>query len=301
MRSFLRHVWVIMRYELADSVKSRRVVILLVLYLAGAMLACNGFITVMHRIEDQLSETLALPSASSAGVVTNALWRSKAFRRMVVELVGNRETALEILSIPPIAVVYGWLALTFTPVLVTLSASGRIAEEVSSGSVRYVLTRTPRPAWCLGKFMGQACEVLLALMLSAIGTWCVARFRMATSGDIQTARWIILHAWKAWIYSLAFVGLALGISQIMRSPYYAMGLSLIVVVGMGIISLMATHWAGDGWRQLWQLVDFVVPMGHKMGLWRLKAAYVCTSSVYLVALGFAYCFAGYSVFARRGA
>ena len=179
MSTFFRHVWVVLRYELADTIRSRRVVILLLLYLAGAMLTCNGFITAMHKLETQLADTLALPAASSAGVVTDTLWRSKTFRRMVISLVGNKEIALEILSVPPIAVIYGWLAFMFTPVLVTLSAAGRIAEEVSSGSVRYVLTRTSRPAWCIGKFMGQACEVLLALVLSAIGTWSLARFHMA--------------------------------------------------------------------------------------------------------------------------
>jgi ABC-type transport system involved in multi-copper enzyme maturation permease subunit len=299
--TFLRHVWVVLRYELADTIRSRRVVILLLLYLAGAMLTCNGFITAMHKLEMQLADTLALPASSSAGAVTDGLWRSKAFRRMVISLVGNKEIALEILSVPPIAVIYGWLAFMFTPVLVTLSAAGRIAEEVSSGSVRYVLTRTSRPAWCIGKFMGQACEVLLALMLSAIGTWCLARFRMASAGDLDTARWIVLYGWKAWIYSLAFIGLALGISQAVRSPYHAMGLSLIALIVMGILSLMARHFAGEGWQQLWQIADFIFPINHKMNLWRLKPAYILNASLYLVALGFAYLFLGYAVFAKRGA
>jgi ABC-type transport system involved in multi-copper enzyme maturation permease subunit len=301
MSTFLRHVWVVLRYELADTIRSRRVVILLLLYLAGAMLTCNGFITAMHKLEMQLADTLALPASSSAGAVTDGLWRSKAFRRMVISLVGNKEIALEILSVPPIAVIYGWLAFMFTPVLVSLSAAGRIAEEVSSGSVRYVLTRTSRPAWCLGKFMGQACEVLLALMLSAIGTWCIARFRMATTGDVETARWMVLYGWKAWIYSLAFIGLALGISQAVRSPYHAMGLSLIVLIVMGILSLMARHFAGEGWQQLWQIADFVFPINHKMNLWRLKPAYILNAALYLVTLGFAYLFLGYAVFTRRGA
>jgi len=301
MSRFLRHVWVVMRYELADSIRSRRVVVLLLLYLAGAMLTCNGFITAIHRLEGQLTDTLALPVSSSTGAVTDALWRSSAFRRMVTGLVGDKEIALEILSVPPIAVIYGWLAFMFTPILVTFSAAGCIAEEVSSGSVRYVLTRTSRPAWCLGKFMGQACEILLALMLSAIGTWCVARFRMASAGDLETARWITIYGWKAWVYSLAFIGLALGISQAVRSPYHAIGLCLVTLIVMGILSLMARHLAGEGWRQLWQLADFLFPINQKMNLWRLNPVYVLNGSVYLVSLGFAYLFLGYAVFARRGA
>ena len=301
MKWFIWQVWVVLRYELADSVRSRRVVILLLLYLAGAMLACNGFISAIHAMENQLSESLSLPAASSAGAVTDALWRSKSFRRMIIGLVGNREIALEILSVSPIAVIYGWLAFAFTPVLVTLSASGRIAEEVSTGSVRYVLTRTSRPAWCLGKFFGQTCEVLLALLLSAIGTWCVVRFRMAQAGDLEAARWIIIYGWKAWLYSLAFIGMALAVSQVVKSPYHAMGLSLGLLIVMGILSLMSRHFVGEGWRQLWQITDYLFPMKQKMNLWRLQPAYVINAGLYLVALGFSYLFLGYAVFAKRGA
>ncbi len=301
MKWFMRHVWVVLRYELADSVRSRRVVILLLLYLAGAMLACNGFIGAIQKLESQLSETLSLPPASTPGAVTDALWRSKAFRGMVTGLVGDREVALEILSVPPMAVIYGWLAFMFTPVLVVLSASGRIADEVSSGSVRYVLTRTSRLSWCLGKFMGQACEVMLALMLSAICTWCVTRFRMSGSNDMELARWIVLYGWKAWVYSLAFIGLALGVSQIFKSPYHAMGLSLALIIIMGILSLLSRHFVGEGWRQAWQITDYIFPMKHRMNLWRLQPAYVFSSVLYLVALSQAYLFLGYSVFSKRGA
>jgi ABC-type transport system involved in multi-copper enzyme maturation permease subunit len=298
---FVRQVWVVWRYELADSVRSRRVLILLLLYLAGAMLTCNGLITAIHKLEGQLSETLSLPAASSPGAVTDALWRSKAFRDMVTGLVGNKEIALELLSLPPIAVIYGWLAFLFTPVLVTLSAAGRIAEEVSSGSVRYVLTRTSRPAWCLGKYLGQASEVLLALLLSAVGSWCLARFRMVGSDSWETARWIIIYGWKAWVYSLAYIGLALGVSQVVRSHYQATGLALGLLIIMGILSLMSHHFAGEGWRQLWQVTDYLFPMKQKLNLWRLQPAYVCNACFYLVALSMTYLFTGYAVFTRRGA
>jgi ABC-type transport system involved in multi-copper enzyme maturation permease subunit len=301
MRWFAKQVWFVLRYELADSIRSRRVLILLLLYLAGALLASNGYITAIHKLEAQLAETLSLPPASSPGAVSEALWGSTAFRRMMISLVGDKEIALDLLSLPPIAMIYGWLAFTFTPMLVVLSAAGRIAEEVSSGSVRYVLSRTSRPAWCLGKYCGQACEVLLALMLSAIVTWCVARFRMPQSNGFETARWIIIYGWKAWLYSLAFIGLALGMSQAIRSPHHAMGLTLGLLIAMGILSLMSHHLAGEGWSQLWQITDYLFPMKQKLNLWRLQPAYIANAGVYLVTLSMAYLFAGYAVFTRRGA
>jgi hypothetical protein len=111
---------------------------------------------------------------------------------------------------------------------------------------------------------------------------------------------MVFYAWRAWVYALPFVGLALGISQMMRHPYHAMGLGLVALAGMGVLSLMARHFAGEGWRQLWQIVDFVFPMGHRMNLWRLRGAYVLTGGVYLAALASVYMVAGHIVFQRRG-
>ena len=94
MRGFLRSILIVARYELADAIRTRRVIVLLILYLAGAMLACNGFITVLHKLEAQLVESLSLSPTSSAGAVTEALWKSTPFRRMITRLVGSKQVAL---------------------------------------------------------------------------------------------------------------------------------------------------------------------------------------------------------------
>jgi hypothetical protein len=111
------------------------------------------------RLRDRLETwagTLRISAASSPGVITEALWRSERFQRMVVALVKNREVAMEILAIPPIALIYGLLAFASVPLLIMLFCSGRIAEDVGSGACRFILSRTSRLAWCWGKYVGQA-------------------------------------------------------------------------------------------------------------------------------------------------
>jgi len=55
----------------------------------------------------------------------------------------------------------------------------RIAEEIASGSVRYVMFRAGRAPWCVGKFCSaRPFSVLGALLLSARGAWLVGYFRM---------------------------------------------------------------------------------------------------------------------------
>lgn len=297
--NLLRDIFVIARHELADSIRSRRVAVFLVLYLAGAMIACSGFISVVHRLEQQLSEALALSQSRAPGAVIDTVWKSRQFQDMITHLVGDPAIAREFFNIPVIALFYGWLAFVFTPLLVMLSASGRISEEVSSGSARFVLVRTRRQAWCLGKFAGQAVEVIVPLMLSAIGAWCVARFRLPTMDGAEALRTMIIYAWKVWLYSLPFVGLALGISQATRSPYLAMTAGFIAWIALVILSAVSTHFVGDGIRQAWQLVQIVNPLDHQLDLWRTDPRHVVSACVFLVALAFTYLSAGYAVLARK--
>lgn len=299
MPAFLRQTFVVARHELADSFRSRRVIVFLVLYIAGAMLACNLFITLIHRLERQISSAMSLPESRTPGAVVDTVWKSKTFQEMVVSMAGDRKIAQEFFNVPVIALFYGWLAFVFTPPLVMLSASGRISEEVSTGSARFVLTRTSRGSWCLGKFLGQALEALVPLLISAVGAWCVARFRLPTMDGPEAMRMMIIYAWKVWIYSLPFIGLALGISQTTRSQYLAMSLGFVSWIVLAILSAIASHFAGDGIRQVWQLVQVLIPMDHMLGLWRTSVSHCVTAILFLVALAFSYMSVGYAFMSRK--
>ncbi|MFC1498709.1 ABC transporter permease [Verrucomicrobiota bacterium] len=299
MLTFLRSVFIVARNELKDAVRSRRVAILLILYLAGAMLASNGIISMLHRVEIELTKALAVTPSATTGVVTDILWKSDAFRNTIIHLVGDKKTAMELLSIPPVALIYAWLAFTFTPFFIIISSSGRIAEEVRHGSVRFVLTRTSRYAWCLGKFMGQAMEIVIPLILSAIGVWCIARFRLTHINNAALISATMIYAWKVWVYLLAFIGLALGISQITRSVNIAISISFIIWIAMVILHAFAKRYAGPGIQQLWQLVEMITPTGHKLNLWRTDMAHVLQACTYLVTLAFTYLFFGFIVFNKR--
>ena len=75
--------------ELADSIRSRRVIVMLLLYLAGAMGATALFITFLHNIEGQLVTTLGLDAPKDAGSVTATLWKSGPFRNLLSNSFGR--------------------------------------------------------------------------------------------------------------------------------------------------------------------------------------------------------------------
>lgn len=300
MKHFLRDIWVIGRYELSEAVRSRRAVVLLVLFVAGGMLACNSVVSSIHKAESEIAEALGLPTSSSAGIVTDALWKHKVFRRIMSRVIGDRQVAMELLSVPPMAMVFAFLAFTFTPLLVMLTTSSRISEEIGTGSVRYVAVRTSRLAWIFGKFLGQSFMLIVALMLSAAGAWCIFRFRLADMDILAMSQAMVVYAWKVWLYSLAFVGLAIGVSQVTRSANKAMCLGYLIWFGLTVLSIMGHTRINHGAAgQAWQLVLMLIPMGHRMDMWRLDIAHQVQGAFFLISLGMMYMMAGYAFLSRK--
>jgi ABC-type transport system involved in multi-copper enzyme maturation permease subunit len=286
-------------HELVDSARSRRVLVTLLLFLIGAMAGTAMFIKFLQSIETQLAQTLGLAAPQAAGSLTATLWKSASFRLTLTHMLGNRALAENLLGTPPLALFYGWLTLAFVPLLVMITAAPRVAEEVSSGSVRYVMFRASRGAWCLGKFAGQAFQILGALLASMVGAWLVGWARLAGFEPLLNAEFMLWYTLKAWIYALPFLGLAFAVSQLFASPNVALACGFIALVASAVLNGLAAWLAGPGWRRIWDVVAVITPAGHKQALWWNDAAQLLPAIVYLLALAAAYLLAGYARFARR--
>lgn len=292
-------IWLVARHELADSLRSRRVMVMGLLYFAGSVAATAIFITVLQKLEGQLSTALGLAASNKTGSVTATLWKSESFRQMMIALIGDKALAKSLLDIPPLALFYAWLSFAFTPALVMLTSASRISEEIWSGSARFVLFRIPRLHWCFGKFAGQAVQIAIALLLSAAGAWLTGFFRMNFFEPQATALAMLLFAGKAWIYSLAFLGVALGISQLCSGPNLAMAMSFLALIVMAILGGLSSAFAGDGWRRLWDLLNSLTPSSHQLNLWWGDSAHAIPATVFLLTLCCVYLLAGFARFSRR--
>ena len=295
----LRQFSVITRHEIVDAFRSRRAVTLLLLYILGSIAACNIFVHMLHSIETELVQAMGLTPYEEAGGVTRTLWKSENFRRMLTGLIGDRDLASELLSIPPLAIFFGWVSLTFTPLLVILVSSPRIAEEVGTASVRFVLFRTTRGTWVCGKFAGQALLLFFALLLSTAAAWVVGLIRMPSFNVLDSFAAILAYGLKAWIYSLAFLGLALAVSQFSRSPVMATGAGLLLMTLLTAAAIASDHWRGPGWFRILDVIHMMTPRGNHMALWHPDTAHLVPGLVILPALGILYFLAGYLLFARR--
>jgi len=294
----MRRILAVVLQEGTDALRSRRALLMLGLYLAAAILTVNAFISVTRRIESELAEALQLPRVEQVGGSTEVLWQSPLFRRMLARLVGDAEVAEGLIQVPPVALFYGWAVFFFTPALVMLFSASRIAEDTDSGSARYILMRTTRGEWVAGKFAGQALWVALALACAGAGAWLVAYFRLPGMDGWGVARGLFVFSFKAWVYALAFAGMALGLSQWIRLPVPAMAAGFAGWLGSHMLYGIASHFGENG-SSLWIGLHVVLPQGHKLDLWRTGSGAVLAAGFFLLVMGAAYLLLGYAWFRRR--
>lgn len=287
--------------ECAGAVRSRRALVILVLYLLSAVFCMMGTISILGKMEAELANVLQLPESERTGVVSVTLWKSKPFQRMIKAGVKNNLVYNDIVGRHPAELVYAWFAFMCAPLLAVLAAGNRVADDLRSGAVRYALVRVTRLEWTLGKYAGQVLMVALALAASAIGAWLVAVFRLSGVGMFELLPAMFAWGFRAGLYALAWLGLALGVSHVTRAGSRATALGLVAVALCAAWPNVLEYCAGKfGWPWLCHF-DAIVPSSAEMSLWRRGFVPLFTGGAHLFMLGLAYLMLGHAVFARRDA
>lgn len=293
-------MWRVACYEWFDALRSRRALVVLLLYMTAAVCTMNWSINILHKMETELSTLLQLPKSDRTGVVSTALWKSKPFQNMMKQVTQNDLVLQDITGKHPVELIYAWFAFFYAPLLVVLVAGNRIAEDLGSGAVRYVIFRTSRASWSMGKFIGQALMIGLALVLSGFGAYAVAKYRLAGSGTPDLFINILQWSLRAWVFSFPYLGLAMGLSHLTKSASKATVMGILAITVCFIVTVLLRHFTADtGWRSYLPYLGVLVPEDHKMYLWRNSLAPLVTGTVYLMTLGFCYLLAGYAVFRKR--
>lgn len=292
----IRRILQVARFEWFDAVRSRRAIVVLVLYLAASLLSMNGAISVLGKMEGQLAEVLQLPADNSRGVVSATLWKSKRFQTMVRSALGDSLVYDDICGRHPAELLYAWFAFFYVPLLTVLVAGNRAADELHSGSVRYMITRVTRLEWSLGKYIGISALLLAGLAAGSVAAWVTAAYRLSGADIPALLPAMLIWGFKAWIYSFAWLGLALGISHLVQSGSKATALGMAAMVVWFAAPPLLERFAGE-----YPALTRLFPGGVEDALWRSSAEPVASAALWLVMLGALYLSVGIAVFVRRDA
>lgn len=290
--------------ELLDAIRSRRALVVLVLYFAASLLSMSGSIALLGKVERQVSEVLQIDATEGdrQGAVSAALWKSEKFQKIVRGALKDSLVYDDICGKHPAELLYAWFAFLFVPLLTILVGANRVADDLRSGSVRYMITRVTRLEWSLGKYLGLALMLLTGLLIGGLAGWCVAALQLGGADISALLPSMLGWSVKAWFLSLSWLGFALGISHLFQSGAKATAMCVIVFVVLSIavkvLAALIDHGTVSSWLAFICRVD---PAAHELGLWRATFLPVVTSASSLVMLGLAFLSAGYAFFARRDA
>ncbi len=295
----IKDVYIVAIADLRDSFRSRRAILWIFFFLLASIIASSIFVYSISRIEMELAKAMHVSTESTPGTVTTSIWESDTFFHMMSNLLGDAELARSLIQTPPLALFYGWFILAAAPILIMMLSSESISIDVSSGAARFVLFRTSKLSWCLGKALGQAVLLLAALLVGGVYIWALGIFRLANFQPMSTAIYLLLLIIKTWCYSMAFLGLAFCISQVFKSVQLARSMGLLAYILMAILSETADHYSGAGWSRIWELVYSLTPQAHKLDLWRPNLHALLSGMVFSLALGALYFYIGHFIFSRK--
>jgi ABC-type transport system involved in multi-copper enzyme maturation permease subunit len=282
----LRAAALVAWFDLRESLRSWKALALMVIYLMGSIGAAVIFVQILAEIESTMAATLSVAQTSRPGAMTASLMESEQVLNMLSGLIGDSGLAAQLVATPPVALFYGWMSMTFVPMLVTFTSAESISGELSSGACRYSLFRVDRLSWAVGKLLGQGMLMATGILAGAAGMWAVGFWGMNAFDGPATAAWLLRFSLRAWVYGYAFLGMTMGLSQLTRSVNGARALALIGLIiaaaGGGLLSIpelvARAPVAAETLRQ-------VFPNAHKLDLWRPEADVRASAMVMLLALG----------------
>ena len=300
MSGALARVGRVAAMEWGIAVRSRRAMVMTLLFLAVAAGVMYLTITSFMAVEREVLSSLGLPADGAPGSAMMTLWKSKPFVRFVEHVSGGSLVFADIKGRHPILLVYAVFIFQIVPLLTLLVSSSRVADDIRSGAARYWLVRVTRTEWSLGKFLGEALMLASAMVVGALAAWGVVLARLPFADGAAMLPGIVDWTLRAWVYAFAWLGLFLGLSHLVKSGGKATALSILALLGAAawtpLLDNLAENVAGLGWASH---LDVLAPNASWTLLWRRSAPAVLEGVVRLASLAFLYLALGAAVFRRR--
>jgi predicted thioesterase len=290
-----RDVLLVARNELSDSIRSRRTLMLVFLYAALIVFAGWMMIRFIESISIRMLTELGISSYEDADALAPVLWKSAEYQRLTRGFLGA-ELQESAAGMHPFGWIFGVMAFTLTPILVMWTSAARIAEDVGSRAVRFVAVRISRLSWCLGKYAGQAIQLLLAMLAGGTCMWILGLLYMPGFAPAASAGAIFRMTIASWIWGLGFLGLATGVSQLTARHHMATAMGTIVLIAVYVVHVLSDN---INRHAAWKLLDNFFPTGYYRGLWSWEPACLLPAVVMTCALSLLYLFAGYFFFSKR--
>lgn len=291
----LRDVASVALFEWIRAIRTWRALALLTLYVVASAGGAYLFVELIGELETALAATMGVPATAQIGVMLDELHRSASFRELLREMTFSDDIDA-LLDLPVLAIFHLWLGIILVPFVGATSAAESLSGDLATRAIRYEAVRTGRLELVTGRFLGQAMLTGVASVVGTVGAWAVGTLYLHGTDPLELAIGLVRMAIRAWAYSLAYVGMGIGISQWTANPNLARVVAILGVAVTWPLFGTARFEGNDVPGPVADLMLQILPQGWMPGLWTPAwpvTALACAS------LGYAWVAVGYARFARR--
>ncbi len=239
----LREIGVIWWAELWRTLKSARVIVLLLLYLMFTGISglfvhgCANGIEAQAQAQVKTLEEAGADADEVRKAYEEAKERQK--REFVKTFLTDDDALVDrYLEMPLVLLIVFKLTLFFLPAYAAIMGFDQVSGELWPRSIRYLAVRSRRSSVLFGKFAAQAS--LLALLMLFVDAAICAFGRIAYEGFGTGEMFLTLgRFWmSALVFSWAYLGLTTLCSTLSRQPPVSLVLNLIVLFGIWLLAFV---------------------------------------------------------------
>jgi ABC-type transport system involved in multi-copper enzyme maturation permease subunit len=233
----LKEIGVVWRGEVGRSLKSGRVIVLLVLFSLFTGLALTTIGWLARQVVAQ-----AQTRATDQGLDDEATSKlaQEAKKQFVSSFYAGDDADLTetLLAIPLVLLVVFSFSMRFVPAFVALMGFDQIAGEIGPRSIRYLVVRVRRSSILLGKFLAQF-TVLGLLMLVAVAMMVITARITNDDFELAVAALTFVKLWSAsMVLSVPYLALTSLCSTLFRQSPVALVFNLIVLICIWLLALV---------------------------------------------------------------
>ncbi len=299
MRGLLDTCWVA-AYELGEAVRTRLFQLVILAYLGGIGFSVWLFTKILGEAENRLAETLGVPATSHPGAMLPQLLQNGDVRDLLAPIVGGTSAADALLDQPALGLWVGIFSMGLLPAVLVFTASGTVSAEVKSRSIRFLLVRTGRLEIAAGKLLGQLLLGAVAALLGVGLAWILGLLMMSGNPPVDLAVTLLTRCAWSCLFSLPFLGLALGSSLLIGSPNGARVAATLAFFGMPALNAILTFKAGPGFvGQVCDLLTLAIPTRYWNEFWSTDPSVLAFASGRSVLLAVVFFAVGFARFQRR--
>lgn len=229
--TFTRDAALIAGFDLRESLRTRRAVVLVLLYVLIAATASGIYVSVVRAIQDTLN-TAATASGDAAAM---DMIQDEGYRSLLLFVAsGDQSLANHLATYPAMVLIFAWVSLAFLPWFIALTSYDQVAGDLHLRTIRYSALRTTRGAYIAGKLAAQAVLVAGVAALGMLPVLVIGAIYLPGFDFLATFASLLSTLPITVVCALGFLGIVSLASQLCRTPgtarAAAMGLLLLVYV-----------------------------------------------------------------------